>query len=93
MEDYIKRVNLSFDLRRERDRKAYEVIASKQHKTTYVINLVLSPDTVSNNIINKKDLRECLKEVLNEMNIYNKKETEVEEDKIPKEVFDIFEQI
>lgn len=93
MDDFIKRINLSFDLRREQDRQVYEILSSKQHKTTYVIDLILSSENSVNSILDKNSLKECLKEVLEEMSLYSNSSPTIVQDNIPKEIFDIFEQI
>lgn len=93
MDDFIKRINLSFDLRREKDRQVYEMLFSKQHKTTYIIDLILSEGVKSNNTLDRTALKECLKEVLEEMSLCSNSSPTIVQDNIPKEIFDIFEQI
>lgn len=93
MNDFIKRVNLSFDIRREQDRQAYEILSSKQHKTTYIIDLILSERVKFNDILNRNTLKGCLKEVLEEMSLYSNSRSEIVQENIPKEIFDIFEQL
>lgn len=88
-----KRINLSFDLRRDRDAQAYEILSSKTHKTDYIVNLLLSngeEDNPSNDI---KVVKQALREVLREMGITIDKNKQDREEDIPEEIFDIFEQM
>lgn len=93
MEDFIKRINLSFDIRREQDRQAYEILSSEQHKTTYIIDLILSEGVKSNNTLDRDTLKECLKDVLVEMSLCSNSNQVIVQQDIPKEIFDIFEKI
>lgn len=88
-----KRINLSFDLRRDRDAQAYAILSSKTHKTDYIVNLLLSngeEDNPSNDII---VVKQALREVLKEMNFTVSEENQDREEDIPEEIFDIFEQM
>lgn len=88
-----KRINLSFDLRRDRDAQAYAILSSKTHKTDYIVNLLLSngeEDNPSNDII---VVKQALREVLKEMNFTVSEESQDREEDIPEEIFDIFEQM
>lgn len=93
--DYIKRINLSFDIRRAQDRRVYEILSLKQHKTAFIVEAVLSYENGGQPIVgNKEFIKEALREVLKEMNvtsIENKNEEEVVA--IPQKVFDIFDQM
>lgn len=93
--DYIKRANLSFDMRREQDRQVYEILSIKQHKTAYIVEAVLSYENGGQSTVgNEEFIKEALREVLMEMNvtsIENKNEEEVVA--IPQKVFDVFDQM
>jgi len=92
--DYIKRINLSFDLRREKDRQVYEILSLKQHKTAFIVKAVLSYETGRQNAVdNKEFIKQALREVLVEMNIKSIENKQEREEAIPDTVFDIFEQI
>lgn len=92
-----KRINLSFDLRRDRDAQAYAILSSKTHKTDFVVNLLLDNGGVDNHSIDKSLIKQALREVLKEMSITigeDKQDREEESsEEIPEEIFDIFEQI
>lgn len=93
MEDFIKRINLSFDIRREQDRQAYEILSSEQHKTTYIIDLILSSEKEVRDLLDRDILKECLRDVLGEMNLCTKTNFPIIQEDIPEEIFDIFEKI
>lgn len=92
MSDYIKRINLSFDLRREEHRIAYELLSAQQHKTDYIINTILSLGEVSEKV-NRKFIKEALKEALTEINVRFDINNSNRIEEIPEDVFDIFEQM
>jgi ribosomal protein L23 len=91
----VKRINLSFDLRNEKLREAYEIIISKRSsKTAFVADAVLA--YVKNNTpINKQTIKDAVREAIQEVgviavNTVNSKEAT---DGIPDDVFDIISQI
>ncbi|MDK2799193.1 MAG: hypothetical protein PWQ70_812 [Clostridiales bacterium] len=88
-----KRINLSFDLRRDRDAQAYEILSSKTHKTDYIVNLILSNGEEDNLSKDIKVVKQALREVLKEMNITLDQDKQDSEESIPEEIFDIFEQM
>jgi len=88
-----KRINLSFDLRRDRDAQAYAILSSKTHKTDYVVNLLLGSGGVDNYSIDKNLFKQALREVLKEMSIAVDHNKQDREEDIPEEIFDIFEQM
>jgi len=88
-----KRINLSFDLRRDRDMQAYAILSSKKHKTDYVVDLLLNNEGIVNQNISKEVIKQALREVLGEMNITIDENKKDRDEDIPEEVFDIFKQI
>lgn len=88
-----KRINLSFDLRRDRDAQAYAILSSKTQKTDYVVNLLLDNEEVDNHSIDKSLIKQALREVLKEMNFTVSEENQDREEEIPEEIFNIFEQM
>ena len=88
-----KRINLSFDLRRDRDAQAYAILSSKKYKTDYVVGLLLNNEEVDNYKIDKNLVKQALSEVLDEMNITTGENKQGREEEIPEEIFNIFEQI
>ena len=91
----VKRINLSFDLRNEKLREAYEIIISKRSaKTAFVADAVLA--YIENNTqINKQCIKDAVKEAIQEMggiavNTVNREEAT---DGIPDDVFEIISQI
>lgn len=88
-----KRINLSFDLRRDRDMQAYAILSSKKHKTDYVVDLLLNNEGIVNQNISKEVIKQALREVLGEMNITIGENKKDRDEDIPEEVFDIFKQI
>lgn len=93
MEDFIKRLNLSFDLRREEDRLAYEIISSKQHKTAYIVEIVLNNQQETKNVLDKNTMKQVLLEVFQEMDVNINTSKQVCQNQIPEMVFDIIEQM
>ena len=92
MDEHIKRVNLSFDLRREEDRQAYDILSSKQHKTAYIINILLTY-AKGNNLLDKDIIKDALQEVIQQMNIDIHSKGQITQNNIPETVFDIFDQM
>lgn len=89
-----KRINLSFDLRRDRDAQAYAILSSKTHKTDYIVNLLLSNGEIDNHITDKNIIKQAIREVMEEMTVViGENKQNREEEGIPAAVFDIFEQI
>ncbi|NLK29273.1 MAG: hypothetical protein GX306_13205 [Clostridiales bacterium] len=91
--DYIKRINLSFDLRREKDRQVCDILSVIKHKTAYVTEAVLAYEMGNQNTIDKNVIKQALREVLVEMNIKSIENKQEREEVIPETVFDIFEQM
>ncbi|MDK2799605.1 MAG: hypothetical protein PWP27_1822 [Clostridiales bacterium] len=92
--DYIKRLNLSFDMRREKDRQVCDILSVIKHKTAYVTEAVLAYELKKYSIDDKDMIKQALREVLEETNIKLSNENVQErEEKIPQMVFDIFEQM
>lgn len=92
-EEYVKRINLSFDLRNDAARECYEKIISQpgNTKTLYVIKAISGDKT----IINKEDIKECLKEVLKEYNvgINNKNQEAIVSTDIPDDIMNLINNI
>ena len=88
----IKRINLYFDLNRQEDKDAYNIISNEKRKTDYIINLILS---------SRKDneddrIKQLVKEVIKECNIkinYENQDSVENKDIIPNEIFDFFEEM
>lgn len=91
--DYIKRVNLSFDMRRDQDRQVYEILSLIQHKTSYISKAVLTYEAGNHKASDKNFIKQALREVLKEMGITIDKNKQDREEDIPEEIFDIFEQM
>ncbi|PNT90318.1 MULTISPECIES: hypothetical protein [Clostridia] len=95
MMSQVKRINLSFDLRNEKLREAYEIIISKRSaKTAFVADAVLA--YIENNTqINKQCIKDAVKEAIQEMGGITVNEANNEESAggIPDDVFDIISQI
>ena len=90
--DEIKRLNLSFNLQRENDRNAYNIIKSKRQKTAYIIKAVLAYEGVTQEEKELKRIKRALREVIKEMNLTADKNCDfTEESQIPDEVFQIFD--
>lgn len=89
-----KRINLSFDLRRDRDAQAYAVLSSKTYKTDYIVSLLLCNGETDNHLIDKNIIKQAIREVMEEMTVViGENKQDREEEGIPAAVFDIFEQI
>lgn len=88
-----KRINLSFDLRRDRDVQAYAILSSKKHKTDYVVNLLLNNEEVDNYKTYKNLVKQAISEVLEEMYITIDENKKDRKDEIPEEIFDIFDKL
>lgn len=95
----IARVNLSFDLTRELDKNAYDILSSKSYKTIFVINAILGYQK-GENIINLESIKDALREVLYESNIDIKRtdrncrdNNEDNQFLLPDDVFNVFEQL
>ncbi|MPM44139.1 hypothetical protein SDC9_90817 [bioreactor metagenome] len=91
--DYIKRVNLSFDIRRDQDREVYEILSLIQHKAAYISKAVLTYEVGNHKAADKNLIKQALREVLKEMNFTVSEENQDREEDIPEEIFDIFEQM
>jgi hypothetical protein len=95
MMSQVKRINLSFDLRNEKLREAYEIIISKRSaKTAFVADAVLAYIENSTQI-NKQCIKDAVKEAIQEMGGITVNEANNEESAggIPDDVFDIISQI
>ena len=91
--DCIKRINLSFDLRREKDRQVYNILVQVHHKTAFIVETVLYYDKDNQSKIDKNTIKQALQEVLSEMNIAIDKNRQDSEEVIPEEIFDLFEKL
>jgi 3-methyladenine DNA glycosylase AlkC len=92
--DEIKRLNLSFNLQRENDRNAYNIIRSKRQKTAYIIKAVLAYEGVTQEERELIRIKRALREVIKEMKLTADKHRDfAEESQIPDEVFQIFNSI
>lgn len=92
--DEIKRLNLSFNLQRESDRNAYNIIKSKRQKTAYIIKAVLAYEGVTQEEKDLKRIKRAIREVIKEMNLTADKNCYfTDESQIPDEVFQIFDSI
>lgn len=92
--DEIKRLNLSFNLQRENDRNAYNIIKSKRQKTAYIIKAVLAYEGVTQEEKELKRIKRALRKVLQDMNLMVDKDCNfTEETQIPDQVFQIFDSI
>lgn len=91
----IKRINLSFNLRDDKAREAYEIIMSKRSaKTAFVTDAVIA--YIENNTpINKQTIKDAVREAIQEIGVMtvNKANNEESVDGIPDDVFDIISQI
>lgn len=87
----IKRINLYFDLKREEDKEAYNILFNKKRKTDYIIELILASRKNDDDSIKK-----LVKEIIEEYNFVpnNKENVNIEEKtSIPNDIFDFFEQM
>jgi len=87
-----KRINLSFSLDREDDVKVYNILSAQKYKTDYVIKAVLSFMEKGNKTLDKEKIKEAVKEALREYGIDSKDLNKIEnnEEKLPREIFDMF---
>lgn len=97
--EYIKRTNLSFDLRKHDHERVYKLISEKSLKTEYVIKAILEYEERNADIITKEFIKEAIKEALLGIEICNigikSKQEELinTEEEIPQEVFDVFDKM
>lgn len=94
----IKRVNLSFNLDKEADKKVYEIITQQRFKTNFVCKAVLKYidfKDIDREVITKQELKNTLLEVLKELDItqMNKVDDNTAEEELPQEIFDMFSQL
>lgn len=92
----IKRVNLCFNIDREEDRKAYEIIKAKRNKTAFIIEVVLANLKENKSNIDRDELKQIIIEVFKEMNVTSNTVTNKESnhiDDIPDLVLDIISSI
>jgi len=92
----IKRINLSFSLEREDDVKVYNILSAQKYKTDYVIKAVINYlEKGDKMILDKEKIKEIVKEAILECSIdsieINKAENN--EQKLPKEIFDMFNRL
>lgn len=98
MKQNIKRINLSFDLNRETDKKVYELIKGQQSKTAFIIKTVLQSKDIEQNTnidVIKQALREVISEegVMLRSNSINEIKNETDSNVIPDDVFKMFDKI
>jgi len=91
----IRRINLSFNLRDDKAREAYEIIISKRSaKTAFVADAVLA---YIKNItpINKQCIKDAVKEAIQEIGVIEVNTVDREEatGNIPDDIFNIINQI
>lgn len=93
----IKRLNLCFNLDNERHRQAYNKILAHSTKTDFIVGTVLAYQN-PNNTVGKQLVKDAVMEAFKEIGI-DKMATSIEmkQDKqnndIPDEILDIFDQI
>ena len=88
-----KRINLSFSMDREEDARVYNILSAQKYKTDYVIKAVISyVEKGDKTILDKEKIKEIVKEALRECGIdsINSNKAENNEQKLPKEIFDMF---
>lgn len=87
-----KRINLSFSLDREDDSRVYDILTAQKYKTEYVIKAVLSFIDKGDKVFDKEKIKEAVKEALHEYGIdgMDLSKTENNEEKLPSEIFDMF---
>lgn len=88
----IKRINLSFRMDRESDKKVYDLLngLERNMKTAFVIDAVLAEEN-RNSTLDEQTIKKALREVLIEMNISLISQSKSENDtEIPDVVFDVF---
>ena len=89
----VKRINLSFSLDRKDDLEVFNILSKQKYKTDYVIKAVKNYLEKENKmILDKEKIKEIIKEAILECGIngidINKAENN--EQKLPKEIFDMF---
>lgn len=92
----IRRINLSFDIDRPEDCRAYKILRSKRNKTAHVIDIILASSLERKINIDKDELKQVIREVFKEMNVTTNTEVEKESsntEDIPQDVFDIISSI
>lgn len=95
----IKRINLSFDLSRGKDKRVFDILKNKSAKTNFVIESILA--YISNNHIekiSKETIKDAIKEALQDMHYVQVKEDQKEnieenqkEEHIPDKILNIFD--
>lgn len=88
-----KRINLSFSMDREDDAKVYNILSAQKYKTDYVIKAVISyVEKRDKTILDKEKIKEIVKEALRECGIdsINLNQAGNNEQKLPNEIFDMF---
>jgi DUF1009 family protein len=90
-----KRINLSFAIDREDDSKVYNILSAQKYKTDYVIKAVLSFMEKGNKTLDKEKIKEAVKEAIREYGIDSKDLNKIEnnEEKLPREIFDMFKSL
>lgn len=97
--DYVKRTNLAFDLRKAEHNDVYDLINKQPLKTDYVVKAVLEYEERHSEIITKEFIKEAIKQALQGIEICNigitsKQEEPInEKEKIPEEIFDLFDKM
>lgn len=84
----IKRINLSFNLSRSEDKRVYDILVNKKHKTDYIVKLVLEEGN-----LNENKIRQVFKEIISEHNMNFSKVESKEIEEVPAQIFDIFNQM
>lgn len=79
-------------MNREDDAKVYNILSAQKYKTDYVIKAVLSFMEKGNKTLDKEKIKEAVKEALREYGIDSKDLNKIEnnEEKLPREIFDMF---
>jgi len=88
-----KRINLSFSLDRKDDAKVYNILSAQKFKTDYVIKAVINYlEKEDKTILDKEKIKEIVKEAILEcdMNSIDINRAENNEQRLPKEIFDMF---
>jgi len=91
----IKRINLSFDLDRIEDLKAYNVLKAKRNKTAYAVEIILE-NIDKNSIYQEREIfKQLIKESISELNLTTSPKVGniKNEDDIPNDIFDIISNI
>ncbi|WP_350343871.1 hypothetical protein PRVXT_000230 [Proteinivorax tanatarense] len=85
-----RRINLSFDSRKDSHNRSYEMLKNKgREKTDFIVKTILN-DKENEDI---ELIKAALREVLNESNIVKEKQKENKDSSqsVPDDVFDIFD--